>query len=39
MIGDLWEAHEAVIRGILIKHGSRIKRECEQQLNLLLAKN
>lgn len=36
--GIVWEAHKTVIRGIFIKHGSRIKRDKERQLNLLLTK-
>lgn len=31
-LGILWEAHKMVIIGILIKHGTRIKREREKQL-------
>lgn len=34
--GIIWEAHKAVIRGVLIKHGTRIKRKRMEQLNLLL---
>lgn len=33
--GILLEAHKTVIRGMLIKHGARIKREREQLLQLL----
>lgn len=36
--GIVWEAQKAVTWGILIKHGSRIKRETERPLNLLLTK-
>lgn len=32
----IWEAHKPFIRGILIKHGSRIKRHRETQVNKLL---
>lgn len=35
--GMVWEAHKAVIRGILIKHGSHIKKAREAQLTKLLA--
>lgn len=34
--GLVWEAHKAVIRGILIKHGSRIKQQRTAQLETLL---
>lgn len=34
--GILWEAHKLVIRGILITHGARIKRERNKQLSQLL---
>lgn len=27
--GVIWETHKAVIRGVLIKHGARIKKERE----------
>lgn len=32
----IWEAHKAVIRGVLIKHGARLKRQKTAQLTLLL---
>lgn len=35
--GVVWEAHKAVIRGVLIKHGSRLKQRTAQ-LNQLLQK-
>lgn len=35
----LWGAHKAVIRGILIKHGLKIKKECGKQLAILLSKS
>lgn len=31
----LWEAHKAVIHGVLIKHGSRIKKKSTIQLTSL----
>lgn len=34
--GILWEAHKVIIRGILITHGARIKRERNKQLSQLL---
>uniref|UniRef100_A0A8C5LVW1 Reverse transcriptase domain-containing protein n=1 Tax=Leptobrachium leishanense TaxID=445787 RepID=A0A8C5LVW1_9ANUR len=35
-VGTVWQAHKAVIRGILIKWGSRLKRQhTEQRLTLL----
>lgn len=34
----VWEAHKVVIRGVLIKHGSRLKRQRTAQLNSLLHK-
>lgn len=34
--GIVWEAHKAVIRGVLIKHGARIKREHTRQITSLL---
>lgn len=34
----LWEAHKVVIRGVLVKHGSPIKQECNEQLSQLLQK-
>lgn len=34
--GTILEAHKAVICGVLIKHGARIKRKCAEQLKLLL---
>lgn len=33
--GILWEAHKSVMRGVLIKHGARFKREREKQLLML----
>lgn len=36
--GILWEAHKPVIKGILIKHGARIRRERTKQLSQLLNK-
>lgn len=36
--GILWEAHKAVIRGVLVKHSSRIKKERKRLLNSLLDK-
>lgn len=35
--GVIWEAHKAVIRGVLMKHGARIKGKREEKLTLLLA--
>lgn len=35
--GLIWEAHKAVIRGILIKPGTRIKRQRTTQLTALLS--
>lgn len=35
--GIVWEAHKAVIRGVLIKHEPRIKKAREAQLTKLLA--
>lgn len=32
----VWEAHKAVIQGIVIKHGSRLKKAREVQLTKLL---
>lgn len=37
-MGVVWEAHKAVVRGVLIKHGSRIKRPRTAQLTSLLHK-
>lgn len=37
-MGVIWETHKAVIRGILIKHGSRIKSQRTAQLTSLLSK-
>lgn len=37
-VGVVWEAHKAVVRGLLIKHGARLKKERTAQLNRLLAK-
>lgn len=34
--GLIWEAHKAVIRGVLIKHGARLKRQRTAQLTTLL---
>lgn len=34
--GIIWEAHKAVIRSVLIKHGARIKRKLTEQLKSLL---
>ncbi|XP_077319612.1 uncharacterized protein LOC143942237 [Lithobates pipiens] len=34
--GIVWEAHKAVIRGVLIKHGARIKRRRNARLTALL---
>lgn len=34
--GNIWEAHKAVIRGVLIKHGARIKRKRTEKLKSLL---
>lgn len=34
--GTVWEAHKAVIRGVLIKHGARIKHQRTTQLASLL---
>lgn len=34
--GIIWEAHTTRIRGVLIKHDSRIKKNRETQLNKLL---
>lgn len=36
--GLIWEAHKAVIRGILIKHGARLKQHRSAQLSTLLDK-
>lgn len=36
--GLIWETHKAVIRGVLIKHGARIKKEREVKLTKLLSK-
>lgn len=33
----VWEAHKPVFRGILIKHGSRIKKEREAETERLLS--
>ncbi|XP_077306297.1 glutamate receptor ionotropic, NMDA 2A [Lithobates pipiens] len=30
--GMIWEAHKAVMRGVLIKHGSRLKKVREEQM-------
>lgn len=35
--GNVWEAHKVVIHGILINHGSRIKRRRTAQMASLLA--
>ncbi|KAM9316158.1 uncharacterized protein PAF06_007135 [Gastrophryne carolinensis] len=32
---SLWEAHKCVVRGVLIKHGARLKRERNKQIELL----
>ncbi|KAM9324469.1 serine/threonine-protein kinase WNK2 [Gastrophryne carolinensis] len=32
---SLWEAHKCVVRGVLIKHGTRLKRERNKQIELL----
>lgn len=34
--GVIWETHKAVIRGELIKHGARIKKEREEKLSMML---
>lgn len=36
--GLTWEAHKAVIRGVLIKHGSRVKKQKSAQLASLFDK-
>lgn len=36
--GLIWEAHKAVIRGVLIKHGARLQRQRTAQLTLLFDK-
>lgn len=36
--GSLWEVHKTVLRGVLTKHGVRIKRSRNEQLAKLLAK-
>lgn len=36
--GILWEAHKTVIRGVLIRHSTRIKRERQKQLTILFNK-
>lgn len=36
--GVVWEAHKAVIMGVLIKHGSRLKQQRTAQLTSLLDK-
>lgn len=36
--GVVWEAYKAVIRGVLIKHGSRLKHKRMTQLNQLIHK-
>lgn len=36
--GLIWETLKAVIRGILIKHGSRLKQQRTMQLTSLLSK-
>lgn len=34
---NVWEAHKPVIRGVFIKHGSRLKKEREHQSQALLS--
>lgn len=34
--GIVWEAHKAVIQGVLIKHGLRVKQEREEKLQSLV---
>lgn len=36
--GLIWEAHKPVIRGVLIKHGARLKKQRKAQLTSLLDK-
>lgn len=36
--GLVWEAHKAVIRGVLIKHGARLKKMRTEQMTLLINK-
>lgn len=36
--GLVWEAHKAVIRGVLIKHGARIKKQRTAQMTSLISK-
>lgn len=36
--GVVWEAHKAVIRGVLIRHGARLKKARTKQLDALLVR-